>query len=554
MNLYLDIETEPIEHGKALPQFAVAGYAYGDGPVQFTTDAGRVRALLRGGGGIQVVCHRGAFEHGVLGLNEQQFADTAIRGTILGAASGDHDAAGHSLEDLAVRAGADKWKQTRGAAHNALTLSFRPGQDFTELQLAYLRHDVEATRRVYLQQGGTKVVIPDVERQTRWSCDVFKLSRAGICIDQSRLAALMAQAKKEIRALAERLRAVGIIQARGPKKEPWRKMSVSALTVQKLLEASGAHRRAAKGTGVALASDGRALKSTGNPWLLLLAEFKTLEKWLTLLEGYSDPAGIIRTRYNSLVTTGRMSSSSPNVQQVPGHGGLRECWVPRSGHAFVEADYKALELYTFADTCAHWGIESSIRSLLNNGEDVHQVIADRAGLTRKLAKVLNFGGLGGIGPATMAAAAEKEGLVCPPEALKAWRKALPEFEPYKKRATAEPHPDNVAHSPTNRYYVTSPQSGRRRLSTFCSTLNFGFQSPGSDVIKRAIELCVRAGVPVVAALHDQLLADVPHAEVRDVQVLLPQLMKQAGEEVCHNMTWPLPEVHVFQERWASKKD
>jgi len=64
---------------------------------------------------------------------------------------------------------------------------------------------------------------------------------------------------------------------------------------------------------------------------------------------------------------------------------------------------------------------------------------------------------------------------------------------------------------------------------------------------------MRAGVPVVAALHDQLLADVPNAEVRDVQVLLPQLMKQAGEEICTNMTWPLPEVHIFRERWESKE-
>ena len=553
MNVYVDIETTPTEHGKALPDFALAGYAFGQGPVQFTTDRLRVIDLLRGGSGIQVVCHRGAFEYGVLAA-EGIFLDTAIRGTILGASTGDHDAAGHSLEDLAVKAGSERWKQTKGKAHNALTLSFRPGGPFTKLQYDYLIHDVEATRRVFLQQGGTAVSIPDVERQVRWSRNVFALSRAGICIDTGRLQGLIENAEANSKRLWGSLRDAGLIEPRGPKCDPERGWVVGQQRVQQLLEASGAHRRADKGHGVLLAADSEALRATCQPGLVLLAEYKENEKWLALLHGYDDPSGWIRTRYNSLVTTGRMSSSDPNVQQIPGKGGLRECWIPRSGHAFVEADYKALELYTFGDTCAHWGIPSSIGDALNAGADVHQVVADRAGLGRKLAKVLNFGGLGGIGPVTMGAYAKKQGESCPPEALKAWRKAITEFPAYKAKATSRPHKGNSkTFNLANRYYVTSPQSGRTRLSTFTSSLNFGFQSPGSDVIKRAIELCQAAGVPVIAALHDQLLADVPKRDVAEVSVLMPRLMQQAGEEVCVNMRWPLPEVHIFEERWISKE-
>jgi hypothetical protein len=559
MVIYVDIETTPMSHGSVLPTFCIAGYAFEGGPVEFTEDANKVRSLLKGGDGIKVICHRGAFEFGVLGIGDafncaSRFDDTAIRGTIIGASMGDHDAAGHSLEDLAVKAGLPRWKKVKGKAHKELTLSFRPGGPYSELQLDYLRHDVQATRAVYLSQGGSKVAIPDVERQTRWSRHVFSLSRAGISIDSERLRNLITEAEANRQRFWQGLRDCGLIEDRGPKKDPTRDQVVSQQKVQEMLRAAGAVRLADKGRGVLLAADSEALKATCQPPLVLLAEYKEVEKWLALLHGYEDPSGFIRTRYNSLVTTGRMSSSEPNVQQVPGHGGLRECWIPRAGNAFVEADYKALELYTFADTCAHWGIPSSIGDALNAGEDVHQVVATRAGLGRKLAKVLNFGGLGGIGPVTMAAYAKKQGEHCPPEALKAWRKAIVEFPEYKKRATSQPHKDNTSNfNLANKYYVTSPQSGRRRLSSFTSSLNFGFQSPGSDVIKRSIELCMQAGVPIIAALHDQLLADVPLRDVQEVSVLMPRLMQQAGQEICTNMRWPLPEVHVFNERWHSKE-
>ena len=549
MVVYLDIETEPTDHAVRLPTLALAGYCVDGGPVEFTTDVEKVRQLFSPRW--HTVCHRGAFEAGVLELPRNLVpCDTAIRGTILGAQEGDHDAAGHSLELLAARAGMAPWKAPAGYKKTELTLSFRPGMAFSDAQYSYLRSDVEATRRVFQAQGGLNVTIPDEQRQAAWARDVFTVARTGVHIDLPRLQGLMSKAVRRQNELEDSLRAIGIIQARGPKKDPWRKSAVSQKTVQRLLAESGALRLGSKGTGAMLARDSEALRQSGNGHLRILADYEECGKWLSLLEGYNAPGGTIRTRYNSLVTTGRMSSSAPNVQQVPGRGGLRECWVPSAGHALVEADFKALELYTFSDTCARWGLTSRIGQALNEGKDVHQVIADAAGLPRKVAKVLNFMALGGGGPATMQANIFKQTDLRPTLdevklMMRRWKEAVPEFYEYRDYCTRDERGDN--------YYVTNPQSGRSRLAPYCASLNFGFQSPGSDVIKRATELCVQSGVPAVALIHDQILCDVPVADVPEVSVLLPRLMRQAGEEICDRMRWPLPEVHVYNERWESKK-
>lgn len=85
MALFLDIETEPVSHDRWAPRFVIAGYAYDDGPVEFTQDLLQSRRLLLEAD--SVVMHRGAFECGVLDVQRDWF-DTALAATISGAARG----------------------------------------------------------------------------------------------------------------------------------------------------------------------------------------------------------------------------------------------------------------------------------------------------------------------------------------------------------------------------------------------------------------------------------------------------------------------------------
>lgn len=455
---------------------------------------------------------------------------------------GDADAAGHSLQSLALRAGYPTY-----SGKGSTQLSFRHGVPVTPTQKEYLTHDVQATRAVYHWQQQRDPIIPDLSRQTRWSGNVFALGRAGLRIDLGRLDGLLREAWAQKGLLTRVLKDAGVICPRGPKKDPWRKASVDAKVVQGLLGAAGSTELTESGD--ALARDAVTLRKSGSRVLRTLADYYGQEKWISLLEAYNEPGGVVRARYNPLVATGRMSCSAPNIQQVPKKGGLRECWIPSEGHVLVEADYAMLELYCFVDTCTRWGISSRMRDALNEGKDVHTIVAEAAGITRDLAKVFNYGGLGGMGAATMQDNIEKQlGIIMPVSEIKQslyrWQGVWPEVRRYWDHNTLSPRGE--------KYLVTNPQSGRQRLAFFCAAQNYGFQGPGADVMKRALELAQEAGLPVVAVLHDQMLLDVEAKAAPEASDILASVMKQAGEEICPNVRWPDVQVHTFAERWKSK--
>lgn len=570
--VYLDIETEWTRHSDPLPVFVVAGFAVDDGPVQyrFTKEAARNIILDAHARGDTVVCHRGAFEFGTLEIPRGiPFYDTAIVATIQGAAAGDPDGMGHSVKQLGKRAG---YEHTGTKGKKGAQGSFSAGQQITPEQFDYLRQDVEATRAIAKYQwrkygiNGT----PDLARETEWSRDVFEMARRGLRIDVPRLQALLAAGHAEEAKLRRALIDCGIIQPRGPKKDPWRKSAVDEATVQALLRAAGvtevteASEELEDPEEQLLVADRLTLVKSGDPRLKLLADYKTKGKQNGLVEAYDVEGGVVRARYNSLVTTGRMSCSQPNVQQVPKRGGLRECWLPSPGNVFVEGDYAMLELYTFSDTCARFGIHSRLREALNLKQDVHTIVAANPAVgTRDLAKVFNYGGLGGMGPATMQANIEKQlNLLLPVEQIKraqdAWLQTWPEVREYWAYNTRIAHPAGYKRDKwgiqrmTFKYKVTNPQTGKQRLAYYCAAQNFGFQGPGGTIIKLALAKAHRRGLHPVAVLHDQLLCDELAGDAEAARMELRATMREAAEETCPNVVWPDQDIHIFQERWKSK--
>lgn len=114
----------------------------------------------------------------------------------------------------------------------------------------------------------------------------------------------------------------------------------------------------------------------------------------------------IHTNFISLLNTGRTSSSSPNLQNIPRNIGLRECFVPSPGNYFIIIDYSQLELCTLAQTCYDKYGFSKMKDLINDGIDLHRWFASIitakpenqvTDLERKQAKACNFGFPGGLG-------------------------------------------------------------------------------------------------------------------------------------------------------------
>ncbi|MBL7077518.1 MAG: hypothetical protein ISS31_08595 [Kiritimatiellae bacterium] len=151
----------------------------------------------------------------------------------------------------------------------------------------------------------------------------------------------------------------------------------------------------------------------------------------TYLRHFRVDSGIINPHYNLITRTGRTSCSSPNVQNQPREGNIRECIVPRAGHVFVDVDYSVLELAALSQVAYYRYGHSAMRDLINQGIDLHRYVASRVigkaedaitGEERRKAKAINFGLPGGMGPRGLQAyAASSYGVTLTLDEATAWR-------------------------------------------------------------------------------------------------------------------------------------
>lgn len=148
-----------------------------------------------------------------------------------------------------------------------------------------------------------------------------------------------------------------------------------------------------------------------NPIVGKILEYRQLKKllttYLTALPAAINPAtGKIHTVYNQTVTaTGRISSSSPNLQNIPVREeegrGIRKAFIPDEGHLFLSADYSQIELRLVAD----FADDETMLKAFREGDDIHAITAAKiyhktpetvTADERRHAKTANFGILYGI--------------------------------------------------------------------------------------------------------------------------------------------------------------
>lgn len=212
--------------------------------------------------------------------------------------------------------------------------------------------------------------------------------------------------------------------------------------------------------------------------------------------------GIIHARYG-LAESGR-TTNSPNIQNLPRDGGVRECLVPRPGCVFVGADYDGLELRTIAQMCIDLLGRSNLAPILNSGGDPHlAVAANILGHTyedakrlydskdkdvfqaRQAGKVANFGCPVGLGIDTLVEYAWSTYRVRITREKAAdiksnWLRTLPEFHDFFA------YINQLVKGRGSGGSVTQLRSGRvrsgLRFTKACSTYSQGL---GADAAKRA---------------------------------------------------------------------
>lgn len=84
--------------------------------------------------------------------------------------------------------------------------------------------------------------------------------------------------------------------------------------------------------------------------------------------------------------TGRISSSNPNLQQLPRDGGVRCIYVPDEGHLLISCDYGQLEVVV----AAHYSQDPALLKIIFEGASKHDITAAALGIDRQTAKTINF--------------------------------------------------------------------------------------------------------------------------------------------------------------------
>ena len=314
----------------------------------------------------------------------------------------------------------------------------------------------------------------------------------------------------------------------------------------------------------AIALDADACERSQDPLLLAYSEYVSLStvrnKDLPVLRAGSEVP--LHTRFEEILQTGRTSSSGPNVQNVRRLPGIRECFTPRPGHVYVDADYPMLELHTLAQVCSSWFGFSQLADALKAGDDPHLRMASTIlGITYEEAKArraagdaevdnartagkgVNFGAPGGLGKKTFAAFAwqsygirltEKEAA----QLIKLFKETWPEIARYFARI--ETLKKGTGHNVVHLF------SGRLRAgASYCAACNSPFQGLGSDIQKRALWYVFKAcagvselgesdplyGSKPVNQVHDSIMLETPEGSQDSAGRRLCELMRQAAIEL-----------------------
>lgn len=273
---------------------------------------------------------------------------------------------------------------------------------------------------------------------------------------------------------------------------------------------------------------------------------KLLNTYLTALPEYVNPAtGRIHTNYNQTVTaTGRLSSSNPNLQNIPVREEMgreiRRAFIPSAGNLFLSADYSQIELRLVADFA---GDETMLEAFAE-ARDIHAItaakiyhkeVSDVTADERRHAKTANFGILYGI---TAFGLASRLGIPRgeAKELIDNYFATFPTIRKYMSDSVEEAREKGYAlTSSGRRRYLPDINSKNPTVRGFAerNAINAPVQGSAADIIKRAMIAIdaemERRGLKsrMIMQVHDELNFDVVPDELAAMQELVERLMQGA---------------------------
>ncbi len=252
--------------------------------------------------------------------------------------------------------------------------------------------------------------------------------------------------------------------------------------------------------------------------------------------------GRVHTHYaQAVAVTGRLSSNDPNLQNIPirtpeGRR-VREAFVAPAGHVIASADYSQIELRIMA----HISGDEALLRAFHEGLDVHRATAaevfgvavgEVSSEQRRYAKVINFGLIYGMSAFGLAKAlgidntAAKNYIQRYFERFAGVRQYM---EDTRAQAKAQGYVETVFGRRLYLPEINSP-NGPRRSGAERAAINAPMQGTAADLIKLSMVAVQKAldeqgrGTKMIMQVHDELVFEVPEAEVDWLRTEVPRLM------------------------------
>ena len=276
--------------------------------------------------------------------------------------------------------------------------------------------------------------------------------------------------------------------------------------------------------------------------------------------------GRIRTIFQNLVTaTGRLSSSEPNLQNIPVRtdmgAEIRKMFVPKPGHVLVDADYSQIELRVLA----HIAEDAVMQEAFCSGVDIHTSTAaqvfdvpmeDVTSLQRRHAKAVNFGIVYGISEFSLAedigvsryeAREYIDNYLTNYRGVRTYMKKV--VEDAKETGYTQTLYGRKRYIPELKSSNFNIRSGAERMA-----LNTPIQGSAADIIKLAmirVENALNERYPqaeLILQVHDELIVECPENIAEEVSKLVSQEMENVAK-----LRVPLTAEAKFGKSWYEAK-
>jgi DNA polymerase-1 len=257
--------------------------------------------------------------------------------------------------------------------------------------------------------------------------------------------------------------------------------------------------------------------------------------------------GRVHTSYSQAVAvTGRLASNDPNLQNIPIRSAegrrIREAFIAPSGSRIVSADYSQIELRIMA----HLSGDTGLLTAFANNEDIHRATAaeifmltreEVSGEQRRYAKVINFGliyGMSAFGLAKQLGIERSAAIAY----IERYFTRYPGVKNYMDRTREQAKQQGYVETVFGRRLwlpEINSGNGMRRQGAERAAINAPMQGTAADLIKLAMIKVQhwleseKLQSKLIMQVHDELVLEVPQAELPLVKEMLPKLMCGVAE-------------------------